>query len=589
MPNYGFDINVGGDMLQEMRKMADSINELKTKVEGGTKEIQNRFKETESTVKELGRTIAEVFAIRELFNFGKELMDITAEFEGFRNVIKYSSRDSIDAGDNLAYVESVIRRLHLPMREAYQGFAEMQAGLIGTGIEGEKVRKLFEGISTAASVLHLPAHNLEMVLYDFKEIGERGLNMRNMRSLSGWLPGIAEIVKETFHKPFQELEKAGISGPEFLDKLAGGLQKHFASGLPNAGNSLQAAINDTTSALTRLKLQMGEELRPLFIEIMQSIRKAFDSAPVQYFVTHIKPIAETVMTLIKLWLEYQAGIKLANIAQEAWIAIQSAMALAAGKTEIAIGGAKRSLEGFQEGLNRFNTGLFAMGIGAAIELLMKYQAHLKASKQAYDEMMETVTGQSGMQGQVEQQKGPIAGIRAAMADTTLMKDKNYRDDLLVRAQNLLKEQTRYQVESIKPVTDSLATRIKEIQSDAFGKLNPNLPDYQKGLKVDEQTLATSKANIQAIKELIAELRGRGARSPDYGGTSGAGMNAFSTASLAGASGGLGEAKVVQIHFHAPFQENVVPSGKDLARYGNEAIQGMLRMLNNIALSQSTTQ
>lgn len=589
MPNYGFDINIGGDMLAEMKKQSAAISELREKIDSGTRDIQKRFKETESTVRELGRTIAEVFAIREVINFGKELMDITAEFEGFRNVIKYSSRDSIDAGDNLSYVESVIRRLHLPMREAYQGFAEMQAGLIGTGIEGEKVRKLFEGISTAASVLHLPAHNLEMVLYDFKEIGERGLNMRNMRSLAGWLPGISEIVKETFHKSFQELEKEHMSGPAFLDRLSGGLQQHFASGLPNAGNSLQAQINDTTTALTKLKLEMGENLRPLFIEIMQSIRKAFDSAPVQYFVAHIKPIAETLMTLIKLWFEYQTGIKLANIVSEAWIAIQSAMALAAGKTEIAVGGATRSLEEMQTGMNKFSTGLFAMGIGAAIELLMKYQAHVKAAQQAYDDMLEDVTKAGGMQRTVEDQKGPNAAIIAAMGDSTLMKDKAYRDDLLVRAQNTLKGETQFQVETLKPTIDSLSARISEIKSDAFGKLNANLPDYEKKLQVDKNTLAVSNQNIQTTKDLIKQLRAKGATSPDYGGMGGVSDNAFSTAHLAGASGGLGEAKVVQIHFHAPFQENNVLNAADLAKHGTAAVQAMLRMFNNIALSQSTTQ
>lgn len=589
MPNYGFDINVGGDVLTEMKKMAEAITDLKNKVDSGTRDIQKRFEDTESTVKELGRTIAEVFAIRELVSFGKELMEITAEFEGFRNVIKYSSRDSIDAGDNLAYVESVIKRLHLPMREAYQGFSEMQAGLIGTGIEGEKVRHLFEGISTAASVLHLPAHSLEMVLYDFKEIGERGLNLRNMRSLMGWLPGISQIVKETFHKSFHELEAEHMTGPAFLDKLSGGLQKHFSSGLPNAGNSLQAAMNDTSTAVTKLKLQMGEELRPLFIEIMQSIRKTFDSAPVQFFVAHIRQIAETVMTLIKLWLEYQAGIKLANIASEAWIAIQSAMALVAGKTEIAVGGATRSLEGMQKGLNNFNTGLFAMGIGAAIELLMKYKDHIKAAQQAYDDMLEDVTHAGGMQRTVEDQKGPNAALIAGMSDSTLMKDKSYRDDLLSRAQNILKGETQFQVETLKPTIDSLTAKITEIKGDAFGKLNPNLPDYEKKLTIDKNTLAVSNQNIQTTKDLIKELKGKGATTPDYGGGGGTSENAFSTARLAGASGGLGEAKVIQIHFHAPFQENIVPNGKDLSKYGTEAVQAMLRMFNNIALSQSTTQ
>lgn len=586
---YGFDINVGGDMLQEMQKMYNAMQNLTQQVAKGQQDIQRHFRDTSETIRDVGSRIVEAFAIERLWEFGKELAHLTAEFEGFQNVIRYSSRSTIDAADNLSYIESAIKRLHLPMEEAMRGFSEMQAGLIGTGIEGQKLRNLFEGIATASTVLHLGANAQEMILYDFKEIGERGLNMRNMRSLMGWLPGVSEIVKETFHKSFQELEKEHMTGPTFLSGLAGGLQKHFAPGLNNAGNSLMAAMNDMNTAVTKLKLELGENLRPLFIEIMNDIKKAFDSAPMKYFVAHVREIASTVMTLIKLWLEYNAGIKLANIVQEAWIAIQSAMALAAGKTTIAIDGAKVSLDSFQESLGRFNTGLFAMGIASAIELLMKFREHAKKAQQAYDDMLEEVSGANAMAGTVNGQQTPIGNIKAAMADTTLMKDQTYKDDLLVRAQNNLKEFQQYAVEAIKPTVDSLSARVDSVNADPFMRPEDK-KDVNNKLTQDKNIQALAKQNIETMKQLIEELRRRGARTPNYGGGGGgASGNAFSTASLAGASGGLGEAKQVIINFHAPFQENIVPNKDMLKAKGNEAIQAMLRMLNNVALSQSTTQ
>lgn len=586
---YGFDINVGGDMLQEMQKMHRAMQEMTQQVQNGQQEIRKQFRETSDDIKEMGMRLAEAFAIDRLIEYGKELATLTAEFEGFHNVIRYSSRSVIDGADNLAYIDSAVRRLHLPLEEATRGFSEMQAGLIGTGIEGQKLRNLFEGIATASTVLHLGANAQEMILYDFKEIGERGLNMRNMRSLMGWLPGVSEIVKETFHKSFQELEKEHVTGPAFLDKLAGGLQKHFAPGLPNASNSLMAAINDMNSMITRTKLELGEGLRPLFIEIMQDVKKAFDSAPMRFFITHIKQVAETVLTLIKLWLEYKAGLIAANLVQEAWIAIQSAMALAAGKTEIAIDGAKVSLDGFQESLNKFNVGLFAMGIGAAIELLMKFHAQAKAAKEGYDNMIEDVSGAGAMGAAVGAQQGGINGIKAAMADSTLMKDQAYRDDLMVRAQNLLKDFTTYSTETIAPTIKDLQARADSVSADQFIPENEKV-DVRNKVRVDNRISKDAQANILAIKDLITELRKKGARTPNYGGgLGGVAGDAFSTAALAGASGGLGEAKQVIINFNAPFQENIVPDKRYLEGHGKQAIQAMLKMLNNVALSQSTTQ
>lgn len=586
---YGFDINVGGDMYEQMQKMYQSMQQLAGKVEQGTQQMQRNFKETSDTIREVGMRIIEAFAVDRLFEFGKELANLTAEFEGFRNVIKYSSRDSIDAGDNLSYIEGAITRLHLPMEAAIKGFSEMQAGLIGTGIEGEKLRRLFEGISTAGTVLHLGANAQEMILYDFKEIGERGLNQRNMRSLMGWLPGISEIVKETFHKTFAELEAEHMSGPAFLDKLGGGLSKHFSPGLGNAGNSLMAQINDFNTAITKVRLQLGANLEPLFVQIMTDVKKAFDSAPVKWFITNIRSIAETVITLIKYWAEYKIGLMATNIVQEAWIAIQSAMALAAGKTEIAIEGASTSLKGFQSGLNSFGTGLLAMGIGSAIELFMKFEAHAKAAKKGFDDMMEDIGHTQAIQQGLGGEGETITGIRSAMKDTTLMKDQKYRDDLLNRAQNALQQAMQYQTETVTPAATKSA-----MYADSLRNMGATPADVL--AQFDTQKIQAkgaeraSGAVINSLKVLIGVLQLRGAKTPDYGGTgNGVAGNAFSTSRLGGASGGLGEAKLIQIHFHAPFQENIVPEKHMLEGAGNKAIQAMLRMLNNLSMSQSTTQ
>lgn len=583
--SYGFTVSANEDIVAAMNRITKAVAEMKGQVESATKDVQQDFKEMGESAREVGRMIGEVFAVREVYEFGKELMHITAEFESFQNVIKYSSRSAIDAEDNMTYLEGAIRRLHMPMREAYQGFSEMQAGLIGTGVEGERLRKLFEGISTAASVLHLPAHNLEMVLYDFKEIGERGLNMRNMRSLMGWLPGISEIVKETFHKTFEELEKEHMTGPNFLNALAGGLQKHFAPGLGNAGNSLQASINDTTTALTKLEREMGEKLRPLFMEIMRNIRQAFDSDIVRSFVNNIRPIAEGLITMVKLWLEYKAGIYAVKLIEEARIAVLSAMALAQGKLTLETEAGAVSLKSFQEGMNNFSTGLFAMGIGAAIEILMKFNAIAKQAKKETEDLLESDSHAGEIGGKEADIDKQISKFKADLGSPE-MASKKYRDDLYQEIQNQISQVKALQTETINPGITRMQSLIKE-------SWNPDPKDvksWQGSLAADQGLLKNSMTQLGTLQQLLAEIKKAGGKTPTYTGFGGDNLTggALSTVGLTGAQGGLGQAKEIHIHIDT-MQKVSVGTPDGLKRAGQDAVEVMLRALNNVAYGQSRTQ
>lgn len=66
------------------------------------------------------------------------------------------------------------------------------------------------------------------------------------------------------------------------------------------------------------------------------------------------------------------------------------------------------------------------------------------------------------------------------------------------------------------------------------------------------------------------------------------QNAINTSQLAGAKGGLGEAKVINIKIDT-MQKIVTSDNKDLKRRGQDAVEVMLRTVNNIAYSSSQTQ
>ena len=68
------------------------------------------------------------------------------------------------------------------------------------------------------------------------------------------------------------------------------------------------------------------------------------------------------------------------------------------------------------------------------------------------------------------------------------------------------------------------------------------------------------------------------------------QSAINTSALGGASGGLGEAKVIKIDFHKALMEVNVPGGNgtDIIGKGQLTVEAMLRIINNLSMTQGAT-
>lgn len=578
MPDYGFSINMDGDVLAKMEKVEKALTKLANDTNTNVNQVNKKLGEMGNSLRKVGEVIAATFAVEKIKEFGMELLHTTAEFEGFRNVIKYSSLNAYDAGVNLDYITNAARRLHLPLREATEGFAEMQAGLIGTGIEGQRLRNLFEGISTASSVLHLSAYNLQRTLYDFKEIGEIGLNQRIMRSLQTALPGVGEIIKETFHKSFQQLEKEHFNGGQFLAGLSEGLKKHFGAGLANASNSLIAKINDMQSAWTRFKLQLGENLRPTFISIMTGIEHAFNSEPVQFFVKNIATLVNIVAKIIPMWIIYKTiMLSIEGITRlAAWAQMMYAGAM--GESTVMIRGTTVAVEGFSEALLATGVGVFAVALGLIVEQFMKVNSQIA---EAVDRLT-NLKKLGGVNDILSDQAGIETKWKAVDKFTAPEKSAMLAD----MQQKIADQQSQINTELSPALAEAKANRAKFIEKSKFTeKLDESIKSLTYKLSQAQGGITNEQAHVDALKRA-------GVRMPKLTpfAQNGNGMenSSLHTSELAGAKGGLGEAKTITIHFHDALQKIQVMDGRGIKAAGQSAIEVIIRTLNNLAYGQSRT-
>jgi len=265
-----------------------AVGEATKSLKGNMTEASNKIAETSnnvgglsSTLERLGPILAAAFSVEKIIEMGKSILEVTAEFQGYQNRISFASKDSKDAAINMEFLKGTVNDLHLPIKQVYEGFSQMEGGLKGTAVEGDNLRKLFTGISTAAATLHIPNNDIQHLLYDLKEIGEVGVHSRAFKFLPQWMPGIADVVKKGFGMGMEQLKESGISGADFLVKLGPMLTEHFKSGIASYSTSLQAAMVDAANAVYEKQVEVGEKLEGFYKGILGGLRNmAFDAGDI---------------------------------------------------------------------------------------------------------------------------------------------------------------------------------------------------------------------------------------------------------------------------------------------------------------------
>jgi tape measure domain-containing protein len=601
MPIYGFSINVDGNAEEAMKKIGTAIRNAADKVNSEGRRIRDEMNSTGESVQKVGRLIVEAFAVRELINFGTELLHLKAEFQGFENVIKYSSENAYDASQNLDYVKSAAERLHLPIKETYESFSEMQAGFYGTGIEGERLRKVFEGISTASAVMHLPTEQFSRVTFALKEIGELGtVQARQMRMLAFALPGAMNLAAQAMHMTtaqFHEaMHKGEIDSTSFLMKFSQKLEEHFTPGLGRAGHSLISQMNDTKNEFIKFKLEMADNLEPVFVNIMHTLQTVFNSEPVKLFIKHIGDLVAILIKLTGIWITYKAlmfGVELAT----------KAYAIALKVIEVAQYTAAFGAEGFTVALGSMKIamvetgiGAFAVALGLVIEKFIEMNAqtdeaieklsHLKTVTQAYKEgnsafeRIKLAMGNTGAYS-AEEKSALYSDISQELATIKKNLKETMKPALDEARKNYAIEQQKKERVWIPSANEKSGGHWEMVNTEITENLG-------RALKNMEETFQKESTRREFYQGWLSDLEKQGVKPSKYSGPNSFVGDAINTSALGGAKGGLGEAKVINIKIDT-MQKILTTDNKQLKARGQDAVEVMLRTLNNVAYSQSATQ
>lgn len=247
---------------------------------GGLEGSANRFEGSLGNIKTssllaAGAIAAIGIAVKKVIDIGKGIFDVSAKFESLNNVINYTSLDAVDAAGNHKFLSHIINDYKLPIEETTEGFSDFSAAMLGSSLQGQGARDVFEGVSVATIAMHLNAQRAQQVFLALGQMMSKGtVQAQEMKlQLGNALPGSFQIaaraMKMTTGQLTKFMEDSKLMASDFLPKFAAELKKTFSGAVPNAVKSLSAEATDLNNQIIQLKLNIGKDLEPLFLRILK--------------------------------------------------------------------------------------------------------------------------------------------------------------------------------------------------------------------------------------------------------------------------------------------------------------------------------
>lgn len=235
------------------------------------------------------------------FQVASESVQVAREFETLENSINFASGSAQEGAKNMKFLRTQAKLLGLPLKESAEGFKTLSASMMGSSLQGDPTREIFESVSIAASAMGLKAEDAKGTFLALGQIMGKGkVQAEELRGQIGErIPGAFNIAAKAMGVTQAELNKMMDDGKlvatDFLPKFAKELRKTFEGALPKAMESSQAQLNRFNNMWLELKLKLGRLLLPMVNKVMGAITKLvnFLSKHKDFIVSNIvEPLAE---------------------------------------------------------------------------------------------------------------------------------------------------------------------------------------------------------------------------------------------------------------------------------------------------------
>lgn len=618
MPNYGFTVNAEGNVAEIMAKMQAAIASMGGTVTQTTDKVRNSFSKMNTdvnksvsgigdTIKKLVGGLIALEGVKSFLKLGNDAQQTAISFEvflgsakkadamvaklrTFAKVTPFESTDVNDAAKMLlnfgTAADDILPTLQMlgdasgGNAQRFQGMTYAFAQIQSTGrLMGQDLLQL---INAGFNPLQEISKRTGVAMKDLKATMENG--------------GIsAKMVTEAF-------KSATSQGGQFygmMDKQSQSVGGRWSTVMDEFKNKLIETFEKLTPTINNI-IDGIVSIMPVISNLMSNIQVAFTAAPVQFFLFHIKDVLAIAIKLVPIWIAYKGAMAAVNAVQSIQSAITEKLIPLFRSQTTALEGSAAAAGAFKAQLISTGIGAFAVAIGLIVEKLSAMNAEFMESIEKISRIKELAGKDAGMQSEFEK-------IQSVMKGDVSFLSQDQRDKMYDQIQGMIKANDDAIALEIMPTMRNITKRIDDIpdkkthtktldKTTGQWKDVVNYTKEERKLRENRESLFSSVKNYRSantsLSDMLMKLDYAGVTKSKTGGGGykmpGDMANAINTSALAGAKGGLGEAKVINIKIDT-MQKVVTSDNRQLKQRGQDAVEVMLRTVNNIAYSSSQTQ
>lgn len=256
-------LDQGNDLLH--RGLKEGLIDQRQYQEG-LRNLQKEFAATSdkggilsSTIGRVGLGAAIVYGVAKIGEFGVATFNTGLEVERLNNTLKFSTGSAEAAATEMSYLTDVSRRLGVALNVTSNGYVKLSASAVGTRLEGQKTRDIFEAVISATTVMGLKGQETEGVLLAISQMMSKGtVNAEELRGQLGErLPGAFQVAARAMGVSTAELGKmlqqGEVMAEDFLPKFAAELKKTLGDTPEEAARGGRAAVNQLSTTWEEFK------------------------------------------------------------------------------------------------------------------------------------------------------------------------------------------------------------------------------------------------------------------------------------------------------------------------------------------------
>lgn len=216
------------------------------------------------------------------FDFAKEVVTTTAEYERMARAIKLSSDNAGQAELSMSWIKNMSRDFGLPIKETTEGFKMWQGAVMGTNMTSTKARDVFGKFAKSFAALGLDADRSKLAFMAIGQMMSKGkISAEELtQQLSEHLPGATKMLAKSLgitNEQLYKMMKAGkVLSEETLPKLADTMYNSIGKGAADNVDTLTGKINLMANAWENMKLAMGKSQGGFWGGVMDVTTKVID-------------------------------------------------------------------------------------------------------------------------------------------------------------------------------------------------------------------------------------------------------------------------------------------------------------------------